>query len=66
MGISSQVVSSLDIYARVGSNRPLVLSDLRASVVHEEGLSIRFEGVVGHAIVSGISIRQEFSAGRSC
>ncbi|XP_009408543.2 kinesin-like protein KIN-14R [Musa acuminata AAA Group] len=60
-----KVVAGLDIYARVGSNRPLVLSDLRASVVHEQGLSIRFEGVVGHAIVSGISIRQDFSAGET-
>ncbi|XP_071907268.1 kinesin-like protein KIN-14Q isoform X2 [Coffea arabica] len=51
-----KVVSSLDIYARVGGNRPLVLLDIEARVEGEEGLSIRLEGVVGNPILCGISI----------
>ncbi|MQL87822.1 hypothetical protein Taro_020378 [Colocasia esculenta] len=60
-----QVVSGVDIYAQVGSNQPLVLSDLRASVRGEEGLTIRFEGVMGNPLVCGLSIRNEISKGAS-
>ncbi|WOL07891.1 hypothetical protein Cni_G16641 [Canna indica] len=62
---NEKVVSGLDIYAQVGSNLSLVLSDMRALVIHDEGLLIRFEGVVGQPIVSGILVRQDFSAGRT-
>ncbi|KAG5235708.1 kinesin protein [Salix suchowensis] len=51
-----KVVSCLDIYAQVGANRPLVVSDLKAFVEGDEGLLIRFEGVMGKPIVCGISI----------
>ncbi|KAL5716224.1 hypothetical protein ACHQM5_017945 [Ranunculus cassubicifolius] len=54
-----KVVSSLDIYAQVGSNKPLILSDLRAYVNGKDGLLIRFQGVVGKPIVCGISVRKD-------
>ncbi|KAA8524934.1 hypothetical protein F0562_011428 [Nyssa sinensis] len=54
-----KAVSSIDIYARVGANRPLVISDLKTFVSGDEGLSIRFEGVIGSPIVCGISIRKD-------
>lgn len=57
-----QVVSCLDIYARVGANRPLVIPDLKTFVNGDEGLTIRFEGVTGSPIVCGISIRKDSSA----
>jgi len=60
---SLQVVSRIDIYSQVGSNQPLIISDLQASVVGDEGLSIRFEGVLEKPIVCGISIRSCSSAG---
>ncbi|KAG9439362.1 hypothetical protein H6P81_019527 [Aristolochia fimbriata] len=61
-----KVVSSLDIYAHVGSNQPLILSNLEAYVNGKEGLSIRFQGVNGNPIVCGISIRNDSSNGKSC
>ncbi|KAJ6376584.1 hypothetical protein OIU76_025690 [Salix suchowensis] len=57
-----KVVSCLDIYAQVGANRPLVVSDLKAFVEGDEGLLIRFEGVMGKPIVCGISVTKDFSA----
>ncbi|KAK9269292.1 hypothetical protein L1049_001062 [Liquidambar formosana] len=54
-----KVVSCIDIFARVGANRPLVISDLKTFVDGDEGLSIRVEGVVGSPIVCGISIRKD-------
>ncbi|XP_060209442.1 kinesin-like protein KIN-14Q [Lycium barbarum] len=56
-----KVISSLDIFARVGANKPLLISDLEAHVDGEEGISIRFEGVIGTPIVCGISIRKHSS-----
>ncbi|KAL3508907.1 hypothetical protein ACH5RR_028308 [Cinchona calisaya] len=58
-----KVVSSLDIYARVGGNRPLSLSNIRAHVKCEGALLIRFEGVVGSLILCGISIKKDFAVG---
>ncbi|KAF8413547.1 hypothetical protein HHK36_001538 [Tetracentron sinense] len=58
-----KVVSGIDIYAEVGSNTPLVLPDLRAFVNGKEGLSIRFEGIMGNPMVCGISIRKDSPAG---
>ncbi|KAH7661194.1 Minus-end-directed kinesin ATPase protein [Dioscorea alata] len=52
-----KVVSGIDIYAEVGPNRPFILHNLKASVTREEGLLIRFKGIVGVPIVSGISIK---------
>ncbi|KAL2496583.1 Di-glucose binding protein with Kinesin motor domain [Forsythia ovata] len=57
-----KVVSCLDIYARVGPNTPLVISDLKTCINGDEGLSIRFEGVIGSPMVCGISIRKYASA----
>ncbi|KAK4727921.1 hypothetical protein R3W88_032838 [Solanum pinnatisectum] len=56
-----KAISSLDIFARVGANKPLLISDLEAHVDGEEGISIRFEGVIGMPIVCGISIRKHSS-----
>ncbi|KAJ0980484.1 hypothetical protein J5N97_008739 [Dioscorea zingiberensis] len=60
-----KVVSGLDIYAEVGPNQPLIVHDVKASVTMMEGLFIRFEGVVGMPIVSGISIRHDPNSGKS-
>ncbi|KAK4439065.1 Kinesin-like protein KIN-14Q [Sesamum alatum] len=56
-----KVISCLDIYARVGANMPLVISDLKTYINRDEGLSIRFEGVTGSPIVSGIFVRKDSS-----
>ncbi|KAK4398260.1 Kinesin-like protein KIN-14Q [Sesamum angolense] len=56
-----KVISCLDIYARVGANMPLVISDLKTYISQDEGLSIRFEGVTGSPIVSGIFVRKDSS-----
>ncbi|XP_058098316.1 kinesin-like protein KIN-14Q isoform X2 [Magnolia sinica] len=61
-----KVVSGIDIYAQVGSNQPLVLSDLKALVDNSKDLSIRFEGVLGTPLVCGISIRKDPSTGEQC
>ncbi|XP_022142900.1 kinesin-like protein KIN-14Q [Momordica charantia] len=53
-----KVVAGLDIYARVGGNKPLVMSDLKASVDVQD-LTIRFEGQMGRPIVCGISVRKD-------
>lgn len=45
----------------MGANKPLLISDLEAHVDGEEGISIRFEGVIGMPIVCGISIRKHSS-----
>ncbi|XP_010246115.1 PREDICTED: uncharacterized protein LOC104589468 [Nelumbo nucifera] len=58
-----KVLSFIDIYAQVGACKPLVVSDLKAFVSGKEGLSIRFEGVIGSATVCGISIRKDPLAG---
>ncbi|CAN1335590.1 Kinesin-like protein KIN-14Q [Linum perenne] len=57
-----KVVSSLDIFARVGANNPLVISDLKAYVGYGENLSIRFEGVTGTPILCALSIAKDDSA----
>ncbi|GMH24874.1 hypothetical protein Nepgr_026717 [Nepenthes gracilis] len=56
-----KVVSSIDINARVGANRPLVISDLVTAVIDDKRLSIRLEGVIGNPIISGISVRKDLS-----
>ncbi|KAJ7560229.1 hypothetical protein O6H91_04G119000 [Diphasiastrum complanatum] len=52
----NKVVSELDVYGRVGSNKPLVLSNLRATV-KDGTLKIRLEGVVGSPMINGICVR---------
>ncbi|WOL05676.1 kinesin-like protein KIFC3 isoform X1 [Canna indica] len=52
------ILSELDIYAVAGANKPLQLVDLRVSVVGNEGILIRFEGLCGTPTVCGICIRK--------
>uniref|UniRef100_A0A9I9DBZ0 Kinesin motor domain-containing protein n=1 Tax=Cucumis melo TaxID=3656 RepID=A0A9I9DBZ0_CUCME len=56
-----KVVSGLDIYARVGGNKPLIVSDLKTSVDVKD-LTIRFEGLMGRPIVCGISVRKDITS----
>ncbi|KAK9093348.1 hypothetical protein Syun_028259 [Stephania yunnanensis] len=58
-----KVISGLDVYAQVGSHKPLILPDLKAFVNEKNGLSIRFEGVIGSPIVCGISVKRDSQAG---
>ncbi|GAV66863.1 Kinesin domain-containing protein/Malectin domain-containing protein [Cephalotus follicularis] len=53
-----KVISELDIYAIVGANKPLQVVDIRVSVGDDGAISMRFEGVCGSPIVSGICIRR--------
>lgn len=53
-----QVVSELDVYSYVGANRPLKLMDIRVTVGLDGVLVIRFKGVHGTPIVSGICIKE--------
>ncbi|KAL8144863.1 hypothetical protein AgCh_003179 [Apium graveolens] len=57
-----KVIYCLDIFARVGANRPLVIPELKTFVKGDEGLTIRFEGIIGSPILCGISIRKSSSA----
>nr|GEX34668.1 kinesin-like protein KIN-14R [Tanacetum cinerariifolium] len=52
------VVSELDIYSYVGANRPLKLMDIRSTVGLDGMLVIKFNGVHGTPIVSGICIKE--------
>lgn len=52
-------MSSLDIYGQVGANKPLVVSGIKTFVNGDEGLFIRFEGIIGSPIVCGISVRKD-------
>ncbi|GLU14648.1 hypothetical protein SLE2022_312070 [Rubroshorea leprosula] len=54
-----KVVSGLDIYGQVGANKPLVVSGIKTFVNGDEGLFIRFEGIIGSPIVCGISVRKD-------
>lgn len=53
-----QVLSDFDIFSIVGANKPLQLVDLRVSVKDDGMVVIRFEGVNGSPVVSGICIRR--------
>ncbi|XP_048330983.1 kinesin-like protein KIN-14R [Ziziphus jujuba] len=53
-----KVLSELDIYSVVGANKALQLVDARVSVGGDGAIVIRFEGVNGSPIVSGICIKQ--------
>ncbi|KAG0501575.1 hypothetical protein HPP92_001647 [Vanilla planifolia] len=55
---NEKTVSNLDIYATVGPNKPLILSNLEALVSGPNGISISFKGIVGKPILCGISIRK--------
>ncbi|XP_024533955.1 kinesin-like protein KIN-14E [Selaginella moellendorffii] len=52
-----KVVSDLDVYGRVGSNRPLILLNVRAAV--DGGvLTLAFRGVVGNPTISAICVHR--------
>ncbi|KAA8546681.1 hypothetical protein F0562_003088 [Nyssa sinensis] len=53
-----KVLSDFDIFSIVGANKPLQLVDLRVSVKDDGVIVIRFEGVNGNPMVSGICIRR--------
>ncbi|KAA8528377.1 hypothetical protein F0562_035732 [Nyssa sinensis] len=53
-----KVVSELDIYAVVGANKPLQLVDIRVTVGDDGVIVIRFEGVHGIPVVSGICVKE--------
>ena len=63
MKLYLQILSELDIYARVGSNTPLVLMDALAHVIDGGTLTVRFEAVIGSPIVCAICIRKAPSSG---
>ena len=52
----------MDIYAIVGANKPLQLVDSSVSVKDDGVILIRFEGISGSPVVSGICIRRETKA----
>ncbi|KAK9284924.1 hypothetical protein L1049_024105 [Liquidambar formosana] len=53
-----KILSDFDIFSIVGANKPLQLVDSRVSVKEDGVLVIRFEGVHGSPVVSGICIRR--------
>ncbi|KAF3959640.1 hypothetical protein CMV_015566 [Castanea mollissima] len=55
---NSLVPSKLDIYSIVGANKALQLADVRVSVGEEGTIIIRFEGVNGNPMVSGLCIKR--------
>lgn len=53
-----QVLSDFDIFRVVGANKALQLVDFRVSVKEDGIIAIKFEGVNGSPLVSGICIRK--------
>ncbi|RVW57345.1 Kinesin-like protein KIN-14R [Vitis vinifera] len=53
-----RVLSDFDIFSIVGANKPVQLVDLRVPVKEDGLIVIRFEGVNGSPMVSGICIRK--------
>lgn len=60
------MLSDFDIFSIVGANRPLQLVDARVSIKEEGALVIRFEGIIGSPVVSGICIRRASNPGQLC
>ncbi|KAK9939565.1 hypothetical protein M0R45_016257 [Rubus argutus] len=56
--VLQQVLSDFDIFAIVGAIKPLQLVDSRVSVKEDGVIVIKFEGVNGSPLVSGIGIRR--------
>ncbi|PHT61417.1 Kinesin-4 [Capsicum annuum] len=52
------VLSDFDIFSVVGANKPLQLVDSRVSIKENGILVIKFEGIIGSPVVSGICIRK--------
>ncbi|EEF29993.1 kinesin-like protein KIN-14R isoform X2 [Ricinus communis] len=53
-----KVLSEFDIFSVVGANKPLQLVDSRVSVKEDGVILIRFEGIIGSPVVSGLCIRK--------
>ncbi|XP_023735541.1 kinesin-like protein KIN-14R [Lactuca sativa] len=53
-----KILADFDIFSVVGANKPLQLVDSRVSVKPGETIVIRFEGITGSPLVSGICIRR--------
>ncbi|CAH2061495.1 unnamed protein product [Thlaspi arvense] len=52
------VLSEFDIFSVVGANRPLMLVDLRVVVMGDGLIRVRFEGINGSPVISGICLRK--------
>ncbi|CAM8879294.1 unnamed protein product [Rhodiola kirilowii] len=53
-----KVLTEFDIFAVVGSNKPLQIVNLRVSVKDDGVMALRFEGIHGSPLVSGICIKK--------
>ncbi|KAJ8747981.1 hypothetical protein K2173_013119 [Erythroxylum novogranatense] len=53
-----KIISELDIYSIIGANKALQLVDLTVNVGEDGVICLRFKGVVGSPIISGICIKQ--------
>ncbi|GMY12069.1 kinesin-like protein KIN-14R [Fagus crenata] len=53
-----KVLSDFDVFSVVGANKPLQLVDWSVSMKEDGVIVIRFEGVTGSPVVSGICIRK--------
>ncbi|KAL3527570.1 hypothetical protein ACH5RR_012226 [Cinchona calisaya] len=58
-----KVLSDFDIFSIVGANKPLQLVDAKVSIREDGPLVIRFEGINGSPVVSGICIRRKTNQG---
>ncbi|KAI3775738.1 hypothetical protein L1987_45490 [Smallanthus sonchifolius] len=54
----TKILVDFDIFSVVGANRPLQLVDSRVKVKMGEAIVVRFEGITGSPLVSGICIRR--------
>ncbi|KAK9062161.1 hypothetical protein SSX86_019347 [Deinandra increscens subsp. villosa] len=53
-----KILADFDIFSVVGANKPLQLVDSRVKVKMGEAIVVRFEGIIGSPLVSGICIRR--------
>lgn len=53
-----QILSNFDIFSIVGSNKPLQLVGARVAIKDGGILVLRFEGIIGSPVVSGICVRR--------
>ncbi|XP_049380688.1 kinesin-like protein KIN-14R [Solanum stenotomum] len=60
-----KVLSDFDIFSVVGANKPLQFVDSRVSIKENGILLIKFEGIIGSPVVSGICIRKAPKASAS-
>lgn len=62
--LSLQVISDLDVYGEVGSNKALILC--AKTCVVNGSLIISFEGVIGNPTISAICVRRAPYSGQPC